>query len=43
MTYPGTQVENPREGVAQIFAKISRGGQGCQEKLPGGFPLFWIL
>jgi hypothetical protein len=31
-----TRVENPREGVPDVFAKISRDGQGFQEKLAGG-------
>ncbi len=26
-----------------FFAKIPRGGQGFQEKLPGGVPLFRVL
>jgi hypothetical protein len=35
-----TRVENPGEGVRDVFAKIPRGGQGFQEKLPGGVHLF---
>jgi hypothetical protein len=33
-----TRVENPGEGVRDVFAKMPRGGQGFQEKLPGGGP-----
>ena len=36
-----TGVENPGKGVRDVFAKIPRGGgggQGFQEKLPGGGP-----
>jgi hypothetical protein len=35
-----TRVENPGEGVRDVFAKIPRGGQGFREKLPGGVHLF---
>ncbi len=40
-----TRVENPGEGVRDVFAKIPRGGggQGFQEKLPGGVHLFCVL
>jgi hypothetical protein len=38
-----TRVENPGEGVRDVFAKISRRGQGFQEKLPGGVHLFCVL
>jgi len=30
-------------GYLLFFAKIPRGGQGFQEKLPGGVPLFRVL
>jgi hypothetical protein len=33
-----TRVENPEE-VPEVFAKIHSGGQGYQEKLPGGSPI----
>jgi hypothetical protein len=36
-----TQVENP--GVPDVFAKIPRGGQGLQEKLPGGLPILGFI
>jgi hypothetical protein len=37
-------VENPGEGVTVVFAKIpGGGGQGFQEKLPGGDLLFRVL
>ncbi len=35
-----TRVENPREGVPDVFAKIPRRGQGFQEKLPWRSPYF---
>jgi hypothetical protein len=38
-----TKVENPGgggPGVSKIFAKIPKGGQGFQEKLPWGYPYF---
>ncbi len=36
-----TRVENPGGGgVRDVFAKIPRGGQGFQEKLPGGSTYF---
>ena len=35
-----TRVEQPGEGVPEVFAKIPRGVQGFQEKLPGGSPYF---
>ena len=36
-----TRVENPGEGVRDVFAKFPRGGgQGFQEKLPGGSTYF---
>jgi hypothetical protein len=35
-----TWVENPGEGVPVYFAKIPKGGQGFQEKMTGGVPLF---
>ena len=38
-----TRVENPGEGVRDVFAKIPRGGQGFQQKLPGGVHLFCVL
>jgi hypothetical protein len=38
-----TRVENPGEGVRDVFVKIPRGGQGFQEKLPGGVHLFCVL
>jgi hypothetical protein len=31
-----TRVENPGEGVPEFFAKIPKGGQVFQEKMPGG-------
>jgi hypothetical protein len=34
-----TRVENPREGVPEVFAKIPREGQGFQENLPGRSPI----
>ena len=37
-------MENPGEGVTVVFAKIpGGGGQGSQEKLPGGDLLFRVL
>jgi hypothetical protein len=33
-----TRVENLGEGVPEVFAKISKGGQVFQEKVPGGGP-----
>jgi len=38
-----TRVENPGEGLRDVFAKIPRGGQGFQQKLPGGVHLFCVL
>jgi hypothetical protein len=35
-----TRVENPGEGVRNVFAKIPRRGQGFQEKLLGGSTYF---
>ncbi len=45
MNHRCTRVENPGGGgVLEVFAKIPRGGgQGFQEKLPGGVHLFCIL
>jgi hypothetical protein len=35
-----TRVENPEEGLPGVFANIPRGGgQGYQEKLPGGLAI----
>ena len=41
--YRCTWVENPGEGVPEVFAKIPSRGQGFQEKLPGWVPLFRVL
>ncbi len=38
----GTRVDNPGEGVAQIFAIIP-GGQGFPDKIAREGPLFWVL
>ncbi len=38
-----TRVENPGEGVPDVFAKIPKRGQGFLDKLPGGVPLFQVL
>ncbi len=38
-----TRVENPGEGVTDVFAKIPRGGQGFQVKLPGGPPILGFI
>jgi hypothetical protein len=35
-------VENPGEGVAQVFTKIPGGVNTFQTKFPGG-PLLWVL
>jgi hypothetical protein len=35
-SHQSTRVENTGEQVPEVFAKITRGGQGFQEKLPGG-------
>ncbi len=37
-----TRVENPGEGVRDVFAKIPKVGQGFQEKIPGGSSLRFI-
>ncbi len=37
-----TRVENPGEGVAQIFAEISRGVKAFRKNCQG-VPLFWVL
>jgi hypothetical protein len=34
-----TRVESPGEGLPYVFAKILKGGEGFQEKLPGGSPI----
>ncbi len=31
-----TRVENPGDGVPDVFCQNPKGGQGFQEKLPGG-------
>jgi hypothetical protein len=36
-------IEDPVEGVPEVFAKIPSGGQALQEKLPGWIPLFRVL
>jgi hypothetical protein len=40
-----TRVENPGEGIPEVFAKIpgGGGGQGFQVKLQWGVPLFRAL
>ncbi len=38
-----TRVEQPGEGVPEVFAKIPRGVQGFQEKLPGGPPILGFI
>ncbi len=39
-----TRVENPGEGVPDVFCQNPKGGQGFQEKMPGGgVPLFQVL
>jgi hypothetical protein len=38
-----TLVENPGGRIAQVFANIPEGGQGYQEKLPGGSKLSMVL
>ncbi len=35
-SHQSTRVENTGEQVPEVFAKITRGGQGFQEKLPRG-------
>ncbi len=42
-THRCTRVENPGEGVRDVFAKIPGGGQGFQEKLPGGPPILRFI